>query len=167
MEFIVSIVFASIFLFLIIQFFTGFYKQKNEEASTKTKIDVTESGAEFSDGPLVEVQKPDQPIPSKTYSSLDDWEKDTKVVWQMEGAPLKLEFTYEKWDRLEEKYVREQRSVNVEEIIKDSRNDFYLRGSCMARGGVRTFHLDRISTKILYKSRRYDPYEFIEKFDVF
>ena len=85
----------------------------------------------------------------------------------MDDKPLELEFTYEKWDRLKEEYVKEQRSVKVQEIIKDSRNDFYFRGYCQARGGVRTFHLDRISTKILYKARTYDPYAFIEKFDVF
>lgn len=168
MEFIVSLVFVSIILFLIIHFCSGLYKQKNVEALTKAKIDVAESGDESSDGSfVVEGQNPDQSIASRTYSSLGDWEKDTKIVWQMDGAPLELKFTYEKWDRHAEKYVREKRSVNVEEIIKDSRNDFYFRGSCLARGAVRTFHLDRISTKIMYKDRQYDPYEFIEKFDVF
>jgi hypothetical protein len=160
---IISIGLASIILFLIIHFFTGHNTLKNRESLIKAKVDVTESPTESS---VAEGQQSDHSMASRTYSSLSDWEKDTKVLWRMDKNPLELGFTYEKWDRFGEKYVREQRSVNMEEIIKDSRNDFYLRGNCLARGDLRTFHLERISSKIMYKNRQYDPFEFIEKFDV-
>ena len=152
MGFFISVLLASIVVFFIIRFFTGSYSSEKAEVSTESIIDGQQSEHYISD---------------RVYSSLDDWKKDTTVVWKMDNAPLETEFTYEKWNRRNENYVKEGRSVNVQEIIKDSRNDFYLYGHCLDRKDVRTFHLDRISSKIAYQGRQYDPYAFIEKFDVF
>ncbi len=145
--FIISALLVFIVAFFIIRFFTG-----GDRPEKKDVFDDQQSG---------------QHIPDRVYSSLDDWKKDTTVLWKMDDAPLEVEFTYEKWDRHNENYVKEDRSVNVEEIIKDSRNDFYLYGHCLDRDDLRTFHLDRISSKVSYQGRQYDPYAFIERFDVF
>ncbi len=145
--FIISALLVSIIAFFIIRFFIG--------GNRPIKVGVRDD------------QHSEQYIPDRVYSSLDDWKKDTTVLWEKVDAPLEIEFTYEKWDRRNENYVKEHRSVNVEEIIKDSRNDFYLYGHCLDRNDMRTFHLDRISSKIAYENRQYDPYAFIEKFDVF
>ena len=147
MGFIISALLVSIVAFFIIRFFTG--------GNSPKKIGVLDD------------QHSEQYIPDRVYSSLDDWKKDTTVLWKMDDVPLEIEFSYEKWNRVDEKYVKEHRSVNVEEIIKDSRNDFYLYGHCLDRDDLRTFHLDRISSKVSYQGRQYDPYAFIEKFDVF
>jgi hypothetical protein len=152
MGFIISALLGSIVIFFIIRFFTGCDRPKKEDISIKLGIDGQHS---------------EKHIPDRVYNSLDDWKKDTTVAWKKDDVPLETEFIYEKWDRLNENYVKEHRSVNVEEIIKDSRNDFYLCGYCLDRADLRTFHLDRISSKVTYKGRQYDPYAFIEKFDVF
>lgn len=89
------------------------------------------------------------------YGTLDAWKADLVTLW--EGGPIEIEFTYE----TEEATTR--RSVSLIRVARNSRRDLYLIGICHERKEERTFNLDRVTTKILYKSRRYIHPEFLEE----
>jgi len=90
---------------------------------------------------------------AKSYSSLDEWKKDLKIIWKGRRT---VEFTYEKFDE-----SKSRRKVDVKQILKDGKNEIYLRGFCHLRKEVRTFNVMNITTKILDKSQRYEVGEWL------
>lgn len=168
LTFILFILGGGFVLYLIFGFFTTYNEMKKAGKFKKPIPNTPEAVAVSPNGLFrVSLQESVPPLPDKKYSSLDDWKKDTKVVWQVGGDPLNVEFSYRKWDKIENKSVKERRFVQVEQILTDSRNLFYIRGHCRARDEARTFKMDNIGSKILHKSKRYDQHEFLEKLHVF
>ena len=101
-----------------------------------------------------------EPIEYKRYESLDDWKEDTVVLWH--GNPRRIEFTYEKFDG-----AKSRRAVDVDRIIQDGAGRIYLQGHCQLRNENRTFQIDRITTKILDKSTRYEVFDWLDtKFNI-
>lgn len=89
------------------------------------------------------------------YQSLEGWKKDLESIWQ--GGPIEIEFTYVS------KKGRSRRLVSLNEVVKNSRRQLYFVGLCKDKNEKRTFNIENITTKILYKSRRYDHDEFFEE----
>ena len=149
MKLFISVFIAAVIFYFIIRLVRNDHKQQKDiklEIRQKTSDSLTP----------VDTSKSGPSIPGRTYRSLEDWEKDTKVAWKKDREPLKLSFTYEKWDRLKEKYIKENRSVNVEEIIREMMSladIFYLSGrkSCSVRGGF-------IATNNKNTTMRFCPY---------
>lgn len=84
-------------------------------------------------------------------TTLADWGRELRVIWH--GECPDIEFTYR----------TTRRTVTPQYILRHTNGDEYIHGYCHVRNENRTFNLNRLDTKILMKSRRYDPYEWLEK----
>jgi len=160
-KFVATLAFIGVIVYLLIEVCVA-YNQKEKEESRPQK----NTGSIGLEVKFLSDQDTNQSSSPKKYNSLEEWQNDTKEIWRSNNEPIETEFTYEKWDKSQEEFVKERRTVRVNQILKDGRMNYYLRGHCLARGEVRTFDMQRMTTKILYKSRRYDPVEFLEKLNV-
>ena len=98
--------------------------------------------------------------PRPTYSTIEDWKGDLRTIWQ--GDPRTIEFTYGTRDG-----DKTRRKVDVEQVLVDGRGEIYMRAFCHLRNEPRTFRFDRIRTKILDRSQRFEPYEWLgEKLNI-
>jgi hypothetical protein len=102
---------------------------------------------------------------NRKYHTLGEWEKDLTVLW--EGDTPIINFKYEKFDEGKNKYIKQKRMVNVKQILRDSRNLFYLKGFDYKRLEDRTFKIDRIISKITTDAREYDIYEWLDEKNAF
>lgn len=91
--------------------------------------------------------------PDTRYSGLSDWEEDLEPLW---SGNVLAEFTYQARGK-----KRERRKVEVHQVLEDSRGKMYLQGHCQLRDAQRTFDVNRITTKVLCGSKRYDVDDFL------
>lgn len=94
-------------------------------------------------------------IDDRKYESIDDWKDDLVTLW--EGTPLEIEFTYES------KIGQKRRSVQLKKLVRNSRHELYLIGICKEKNEERTFNIERVTTMIKYKSKRFHHYDFLEE----
>ncbi|MGY6481989.1 WYL domain-containing protein [Vibrio parahaemolyticus] len=96
----------------------------------------------------------DHQIGSRSYDSVEDWNKELTVVWA--GQTDCIEFTYRKYDE------RERRSISPTEFGFDGNKKAYIRGVCHQSDEQRTFKTARIETKIKVGSKRFELVEWLD-----
>ncbi|AHM71671.1 zinc ribbon domain-containing protein [Yersinia hibernica] len=89
------------------------------------------------------------------YFGINDFLDDLSVVWA--GSPYDVEFSYKDGSG-----AKTRRKVTLEEIAVSNSFVPYFIGHCHLRGELRHFKMERIASKINYKSKRYDLIEFID-----
>lgn len=92
-------------------------------------------------------------IGSRSYDSVEDWEKELTVIWT--GETDDIEFTYRKYDD------KERRTISPTEFGYDGNKKPYIRGICHNSDELRTFKTARIETKIKIGSKRFDLPEWL------
>ncbi|MDN4711633.1 WYL domain-containing protein [Vibrio parahaemolyticus] len=93
----------------------------------------------------------------KKYDSIEDWKNDLTVIWS--GTTDDIEFSYRKdWDS-----PKERRNVTPLELVFDGNKRIYIKGLCHKRNETVHFNQDKIETKILAGSTRYEFYEWVER----
>ena len=99
------------------------------------------------------IQNINNEIDDKIYHNLEEWENDLKTIW--DDIPITVEFTYDSSEG------PKRRKVDVYEVLKNSRDDIYIRGYCHFRKSQRTFNILDIISKIKIKNKYYDPEEWL------
>ncbi|CNI54503.1 WYL domain-containing protein [Yersinia pekkanenii] len=89
------------------------------------------------------------------YFGIHDFLDDLSIVWA--GSPYDIEFSYKDGSG-----AKTRRKVTIEEIAVSNNFRPYFIGHCHLRDELRHFKMDRIASKINYKSKRYDLIEFID-----
>ncbi len=93
----------------------------------------------------------------KKYDSIEDWKNDLTVIWS--GTTDDIEFSYRKdWDS-----PKERRKVTPHELVFDGNKRIYIKGLCHKRNETIHFNQEKIETKILAGSTRYDFEEWVER----
>lgn len=93
----------------------------------------------------------------KKYDSIEDWKNDLTVIWS--GKTDDIEFSYRKdWDS-----PKERRKVTPHELVFDGNKRIYIKGLCHKRNETVHFNQEKIETKILAGSTRYDFEEWVER----
>lgn len=86
---------------------------------------------------------------------LDDFKDNLSIIWA--GNPYEIEFSYRNGNG-----DRSRRKLTLEEISVSKDFTPYFIGKCHTNDDVRCFRMDRITSKIKYKSKLYDVVEFID-----
>lgn len=93
----------------------------------------------------------------KKYDSVEQWKNDLTVIWA--GQTDDIEFSYRKdWNS-----PKERKKVTPQELVFDSNKRIYVKGLCHKRNEIVYFNQDKIETKILAGSTRYDFDEWVER----
>lgn len=95
----------------------------------------------------------DHQIGSRSYDSIEDWQKELTVIWI--GKTDDIEFTYRKYDE------RERRTISPTEVGYDGNKKLYIKGICHSSNELRTFKTVRIDTKIKVGSKRFELSEWL------
>lgn len=93
--------------------------------------------------------------PLSISDHLDDFKDNLSIIWT--GTPYEIEFTYRNGSG-----DRSRRKITLEEISVSSGFTPYFIGLCHINNDVRCFRMDRITSKIKYKSKLYDVVEFVD-----
>ena len=77
------------------------------------------------------------------------------TLWSAD-QPVTIQFTYQSGD------YQEQEVIELSLILQDTDDgQIYLSGACKAKGGVRTYAVSEIESKIDYAGKKYGVEEFI------
>lgn len=93
----------------------------------------------------------------KKYNSIEDWKSDLTVIWA--GDTDDIEFSYRKdYDS-----PKERKKVTPKELVFDGNKRVYIKGYCHKTQKDVHFNSEKIETKILAGSTRYDFDEWVER----
>ncbi|TYC93818.1 WYL domain-containing protein [Vibrio anguillarum] len=93
----------------------------------------------------------------KKYDSIEDWKADLTIFWA--GKTDDIEFSYRKdYDS-----PKERKKVTPKELVFDGNKRIYIKGYCHQKQKDVHFNAEKIETKILAGSTRYDFEEWVER----
>lgn len=87
--------------------------------------------------------------------SISDFKDSLGIVWAEE--PLDIEFSY-----IDSSGSKTRRCILLQEVLINKNSIPYFYGLCLDIGDNRIFKVDRITSKIKYRSARYDISDFFE-----
>ncbi|CAH8213947.1 hypothetical protein VAE151_560175 [Vibrio aestuarianus] len=93
----------------------------------------------------------------KKYDSIEDWKADLTVFWA--GKTDDIEFSYRK----DYNSPKERKKVTPKELVFDGNKRIYIKGYCHQKQKDVHFNSEKIETKILAGSTRYDFEEWVER----
>lgn len=106
---------------------------------------------------LINVNPNDHPAKQK---AIEKWGKDLKIL--KKGRGEKIEFTYDSF-----KKGKERRQISLEAILTSENGNTYLYGTCLNKQEKRTFDINKISTMLLIKGKRYDVVTYLmDEYDI-